>query len=236
MAEAILEIQGLCAGYGETIVLEDVALRLEAGASLSVIGRNGVGKTTLISTIMGHTTHKAGTIRLAGQALEALKPHARARLGLGLVPQEREIFPSLTVRENLEVAVRPGEWSIERVLDLFPSLANRLGNKGNRLSGGEQQMLAMARALVGNPRVLLLDEPLEGLAPVIVEQLLRVLAELRDMGQLAIVLVEQNAGLALEFSPHLLVMDRGRVVFDGPSRELAQDHDRLNRLIGVGQG
>ena len=166
-----LVLEGVSSGYGDTIVLEGIALDLPPGGTLALLGRNGVGKTTLLATIMGHTRQRAGTIRFAGHEIAGLPPFRRARLGIGFVPQEREIFPSLTVAENLLVAARPGRWSLSRVFDFFPSLAERRHHRGNQLSGGEQQMLAIGRALIGNPSLLLMDEPLEGLAPVIVDAL-----------------------------------------------------------------
>ena len=233
MADAILELAGVRAGYGETVVLEDISLALRPGESLSLIGRNGVGKSTLLATIMGHTNLHAGRVALAGNDLAGRKVHQRALAGLGYVPQEREIFPSLSVRENLDVATQPGEWTIDRVFDLFPHLHARATNLGNQLSGGEQQMLSIARALVGNPSVLLMDEPSEGLAPVIVEELVRAMQALRDTGDLTIVLVEQNSRIGLGFSPRVAVMDRGRVVYDGDSATLRDDQEQLDALIGV---
>jgi branched-chain amino acid transport system ATP-binding protein len=234
MASA-LELKGVVAGYGETVVLEDINLAVAAGESISVIGRNGVGKTTLLATAMGHTTLHRGEIRLAGRDISRLAIYRRAAAGLGFVPQEREIFPSLTVRENLEVGARPGDWTQERVFELFPNLAERLENRGNQLSGGEQQMLSIARALLTNPAVLLMDEPTEGLAPVIVEALTAVLLRLRSEGGLSIVLVEQNSRVAFAFSDRCLVMDKGRVVYDGASATLRDDPERLTRLIGVSE-
>jgi branched-chain amino acid transport system ATP-binding protein len=230
---AALEIAGLSAGYGSTVVLEDVGLRLGRGETLSIIGRNGVGKTTLLATIMGHTTLHAGRLSLHGADISRLATHRRALAGIGYVPQEREIFPSLTVRENLEVAARPGRWSVPAAFELFPRLAERQANRGNQLTGGEQQMLAIARALVGNPTVMLMDEPSEGLAPVIVEELARVVKRLaRDEG-LSLVLVEQNTRMALEISPRTMVMNRGRIAYDGPSDTLRHDAARLHALIGI---
>ena len=234
MASA-LELSRVSAGYGETVVLEDVSLALAPGESISVIGRNGVGKTTLLATVMGHTTLHNGDVALAGGSIARVPVHRRALMGLGFVPQEREIFPSLSVRENLEVAARPGEWTQERVFELFPNLKERLSNKGNQLSGGEQQMLSIARALLTNPSVLLMDEPTEGLAPVIVEALAAVLARLRKAGWLSIILVEQNSRVALEFSPRTVVMDKGRVVYDGESAPLRADPERLAKFIGVAE-
>ncbi len=232
MPEA-LALQGVGAGYGETHVLEDINLALGQGESLSVIGRNGVGKSTLLETIMGHTTMHAGSIALNGGDVSAFPPHRRALAGLGYVPQEREIFPSLTVLENLELGARPGPWTLARVFELFPNLKERLANAGTQLSGGEQQMLAVARALLTNPSVLLMDEPTEGLAPVIVQALTQVLLKLRGEGGFAIVLVEQNSRVALEFSERTVVMDRGRIVYDGASERLRRDPDYLASLIAA---
>lgn len=228
-----LEIDNVSAGYGQTVVLENINLSLKEGESLSIIGRNGVGKTTLLATVMGHTTLHSGQIRLQDKDISNLVAYKRNWAGLGYVPQEREVFPSLTVRENLQVAVRPGRWTIEGVYKLFPRLQEREGNYGNQLSGGEQQMLAIARALVGNPAVLLMDEPSEGLAPVIVEELTRAVKQLAQAEGLALLLVEQNTRVALQISPRTIVMDRGRIVFDGASEELQRDPVKLEKLIGV---
>jgi branched-chain amino acid transport system ATP-binding protein len=233
MVERALELDKVSAGYGETVVLEDVALSLAAGETVSVIGRNGVGKSTLLATIMGHTTLHGGTIRLRGNDISRMVTYRRVTAGLGLVPQEREIFPSLSLRENLEVAARPGAWTIGTVFALFPRLGERAANRGNQLSGGEQQMLAIGRALVGNPTVLLMDEPSEGLAPVIVEELARAIKRLSQEGGLSLVLVEQNSRLALDIAPRAVVMDRGRIVYDGASKALSDDPARLEQLIGV---
>jgi branched-chain amino acid transport system ATP-binding protein len=230
-----LELDGVVAGYGETVVLEGISLALPAGGTLAVLGRNGVGKTTLLATIMGHTGLHRGSISCAGKDIAALPPYRRSRLGLGLVPQEREIFPSLSVEENLLVAARPGPWSLARVYDLFPALASRRKNRGNHLSGGEQQMLAIGRALMGNPTLLLMDEPLEGLAPVIVDALLGVFGRLQAEAELAVVLVEQHARLALEFAAAAVVLDRGAIVYSGPSADLLAAPDRLDALMGVGR-
>jgi branched-chain amino acid transport system ATP-binding protein len=232
MAEA-LALRHVSAGYGETVVLEDVNLVLAPGESISVIGRNGVGKTTLLATVMGHTTLHRGEVTLGGARLNGEPIFRRARRGLGWVPQEREIFPSLSVRENLTIGARPGHWTQERVFELFPNLGARLSNMGNQLSGGEQQMLSIARALLTNPSVLLMDEPTEGLAPVIVEALAAVLRRLRDERALSIVLVEQNSRVALAFSSRTVVMDKGRIVYDGESAALGADPKRLAALIGV---
>jgi len=232
--QAALVLDGVSAGYGETVVIEDIRLTLAPGETLSIIGRNGVGKTTLLATVMGHNTLHGGDVRLHGATIARLAPHRRNWAGLGYVPQEREIFPSLTLRENLEVAARSGAWTIDKVFALFPRLAERQANRGNQLSGGEQQMLAIARALVGNPSVVLMDEPSEGLAPVIVEELSRAVKRLAATEGLTMIVVEQNTRLALDISPRTAVMDRGRIVYDGPSEDLKRDPDKLHRLIGVG--
>ena len=228
-----LVLESVSAGYGETVVLEDISLALQPGRTLAVLGRNGVGKTTLLATVMGHTRLRGGNISFAGRDISGLPPYRRARLGIGFVPQEREIFPSLTVEENLTVAEQPGQWSLGKVYDLFPSLAERRRNHGNQLSGGEQQMLAIGRALMGNPTLLLMDEPLEGLAPVIVDALLAGLDRLKREDELAMLLVEQHARLALELASETIVLDRGVIVFAGASRELLEEPQRLTTLMGV---
>jgi branched-chain amino acid transport system ATP-binding protein len=228
-----LSLNRVSAGYGETVVLEGVTLALAQDATLALLGRNGVGKSTLLATIMGHTTLHGGSVALGGADITHLPIHKRAIAGFGYVPQEREIFPSLTVKENLTVAARPGRWTIERVYDLFPGLAARQTNMGNQLSGGEQQMLSIGRALMGSPSLLLLDEPLEGLAPVIIDTLIAAFHRLRQEDGLAIILVEQHARLALEFAARSVVLDRGKIVYDGDSRPLLDDAERLSGLIGV---
>ena len=236
MVERALELDTVRAGYGETVVLEDVKLTLEAGETLAIIGRNGVGKSTLLATIMGHTTRHGGRVLLQGRDVSALPTYRRVHAGLGYVPQEREIFPSLSLRENLEVAARPGPWTMEKVFELFPRLGERADNRGNQLSGGEQQMLAIGRALIGNPSVLLMDEPSEGLAPVIVEELARAVTRLMQTGGLSIILVEQNTRLALDMAARAVIMDRGRIVYDGPSETLRNEPAWLEQLIGVVKG
>ncbi len=235
-AAAALELVRVSAGYGETVVLEEVSLAVAAGESVSIVGRNGVGKTTLLATVMGHTTLHGGAVRLGGRNVSRLAIHRRVAAGLGYVPQEREIFPSLSVRENLEVAGRPGAWTVAGVFELFPPLRERQSNGGNQLSGGEQQMLAIGRALMGNPAVVLMDEPSEGLAPVIVAELARAVRRLRETEGLTLVLVEQNLRLAFELSPRAVVLDRGRIVYDGASAALKSDPAALDRLIGVARG
>ena len=228
-----LVLTNVRAGYGETVVIDNVSLSLAPGATLALLGRNGVGKTTLFSTIMGHTTMHGGSIRFNGEEISKLPPYRRALMGLALVPQEREIFKSLTVEENLIVAERAGRWSLERVFEFFPSLARRRKNRGDQLSGGEQQMLAIGRALMGNPSFILMDEPMEGLAPVIVDAVLDGLERLKKEGDTALMLVEQHARLALDFAEDTIVLDRGRIVFAGPSRELAAEPEKMAALLGV---
>ena len=230
MADA-LRLAGVRAGYGATVVLEDVDLSLAERGSLAVLGRNGVGKTTLLATIMGRTTFHAGRIEFHGAPVERLPVHARNRLGVGYVPQTREVFASLSVEENLAVATRPGRWTPQRVYQLFPALGERRLAMGSQLSGGEQQMLAIGRALTGNPSLLLLDEPLEGLAPVIVRTLLEAIALLIRDEAFTVVLVEQHAEVALKVTRNALVLSRGRVVHHGASAELLADPRRLSALV-----
>jgi branched-chain amino acid transport system ATP-binding protein len=229
-----LELLGLRAGYGATVVLEALDLRVGQGECVAVLGRNGVGKSTLLATIMGHTTLQDGTVRFDGQDIGRWRPHRRALFGLGWVPQEREIFPSLTVQDNLAVASRPGAWTMARAFELFPRLRERVRHAGHALSGGEQQMLAIARALVGNPSVLLMDEPFEGLAPIVVDELAAVIERLRTDHAMTMVLVEQRADVALELAERAVVMARGRVVFDDASAKLQADPAQLHALVGVG--
>ena len=229
-----LKVQGLVSGYGETVVLDGISFEMPAGGTLAVLGRNGVGKTTLLTTLMGITTRHGGTIHLGDRPIETSPVYRRARLGLGYVPQEREIFASLTVDENIAVSQLPGGWSIDKVYDLFPRLKERRRNTGNRLSGGEQQMLAVARALAGGPKVLLLDEPLEGLAPIVIEALFDALIKIRDESGLTIILIEQKAELALAFANDCIVIDRGKIVHSGPSHVLKADADLQAKLLGVG--
>jgi|SRR5688572_2738599 len=226
-----LRVSGLHAGYGETVILEDVAFALPENGALAVLGRNGVGKTTLLATIMGHTTLHAGQILLKDASIEKEPVYARSRAGIGYVPQEREIFPSLSVEENLGVAARPGRWSLERVYDLFPRLKERRHHRGNQISGGEQQMLSIGRALMGNPSLLLLDEPLEGLAPIIIENLLSSIKQLITEKSLAVILVEQHAKVALQVTREALVLSRGRVIHHGPSAALLANPDQLASLV-----
>ena len=227
----VLTLDHVRAGYGETVVLEDLSLHLGSRETLAVLGRNGVGKTTLLATIMGHTTLHSGGIAFNGIAVERSPIYERVRAGIGYVPQAREIFPSLTIEENLTVAQRPGRWNLERIYDLFPNLAERKKHMGNQISGGEQQMLAIGRALMGNPTLLLLDEPLEGLAPIIVDGLLIVLEKLISDEALTIILVEQSARLALQVTQRALILDRGKIAFEGASAELAGDMKKVSELL-----
>jgi branched-chain amino acid transport system ATP-binding protein len=233
MPEPLLAIERLSGGWGPTLVVEDLSLVLSAGETLAILGRNGVGKSTLLELAIGRARRTAGALRLAGVDLAPLPVHARARQGLGFVPQGREVFQSLTVLEHLQIAVRPGTWGIAGVLELFPRLAERQASYGNQLSGGEQQMLAIARALLANPRVLLMDEPFEGLAPLIVEYLVRAIRTIVGAGSMALVLVEQRVDIALELSNRCIVMDRGRCVHEGASAELVRDQARIASLMGL---
>ena len=235
MAE-LLQVEGLRSGYGQATVVQGVDITLAQGESLALLGRNGTGKTTLMNTLVGVTQRHAGRIWLGGQEITALAPYRRAAAGIGWVPQERNIFKSLTVDENLSAVARPGAWSLARVYGMFPRLAERKTNMGNQLSGGEQQMLAVARALVLNPKLLLLDEPLEGLAPIIVEELLRSIERVVREEGLSAIIVEQNPRLVLPITQRVLVLDRGAVVLEAPSVELLADHARLDRWLAVANG
>jgi branched-chain amino acid transport system ATP-binding protein len=232
MAE-LLKLEKVWAGYGEAVVLEDVALSLNEGDSLSLLGRNGMGKTTLLSTLMGAANFRSGVMRFAGQDLSKVAAHARAHLGLGWVPQERDIFPSLSVEENLTVVTRHGPWNLQKIYAMFPRLQERRSNMGNQLSGGEQQMLAMGRALMLNPKLLLLDEPLEGLAPLIVQELLSIIDQLTQESGMAVILVEQHARQILPLTRQALVLERGKTVFCGNSQTLLDDPALLDSWLGV---
>jgi branched-chain amino acid transport system ATP-binding protein len=229
----LLQVEQLRAGYGDAVVLNDVSLSLGEGETLALLGRNGVGKTTLMDTLAGATRQHAGRITLAGQLLSSLPAHARAAAGIGWVPQERNIFKSLTVHENLTAVARPGAWTPERAYEMFPRLAERKGNLGTQLSGGEQQMLAVARALVLNPKLLLLDEPLEGLAPIIVEELLRAIARITREEGLSAIIVEQHPQAILAISHRAVVLDHGTVVHASDADTLQQQPELLDRLLGV---
>jgi branched-chain amino acid transport system ATP-binding protein len=229
----LLRVEGLCAGYGDSVVLEDISFRLEDAGSLALLGRNGMGKTTLLATLMGATRRRRGNIVYRGSDLVAVPTHARASLGLGWVPQERDIFASLSVEENLTVVARPGPWDLARVYALFPRLGERRSQMGNQLSGGEQQMLAIARALMLNPRLLLLDEPLEGLAPLIVQELLGAIRGLIEQAGMAVILVEQHARQILPLTRQALVLERGRSVYLGDCESLRRDRAMLDAWLGV---
>jgi branched-chain amino acid transport system ATP-binding protein len=228
-----LEIRDLYGGWGPTTVVENVSLVVGTGETVAIIGRNGVGKTTLLELIAGRAERRTGEIRLDQVDISSKPTYQRSDFGLGYVPQEREVFPSLTVRENLIVALRPGAWNEERLFGLFPSLAARMNSLGRQLSGGEQQMLSIARALVGNPKVLLMDEPTEGLAPVVVEQLIAALRGVKADSSLAVLVVEQRIDVALEMSSRCLIMDRGRVVHEEASAFLRENPGRMAQLIGL---
>jgi len=231
MSDILLELNGVVAGYGDTHIIRNVSLSIRKGERVAIVGRNGVGKTTLLSTIMGQTRQHAGSIRLKGSAIDTLNSHQRARLGIGIVPQTRDIFGSLTVEENLVAGLRNGS-TVEEAFDLFPRLKERRSNGGRQLSGGEQQMLSIARALLVKPEIILLDEPLEGLAPVICEMLMDVFHKLAGQGQ-TIVLVEQHVGLALNFAERVIALDQGKIVFEEQTATLAFNRTELDRYIGL---
>jgi branched-chain amino acid transport system ATP-binding protein len=235
MPAASLEVRALSAGYGPTIVLEEVSFSVPAGSRLSILGRNGMGKTTLLSSLMGLTRRYGGGILLDGADVAGSKSSDRARKGMGLVPQTRDIFRSLTVEENLLVGIKDRPRSVIReAYDMFPRLLERRRNLGWQLSGGEQQMLSTARTILGRPSVLLLDEPLEGLAPVICEELMAAFTRLAAGGEMTILLVEQRIESALDFADSILILERGRIVWQGTSAELRSDHGLVERYIGVG--
>ncbi|MYZ48817.1 ABC transporter ATP-binding protein [Propylenella binzhouense] len=231
---ALLSLSAVSAGYGEAVVLKDISFELPSRTSLAVLGRNGVGKTTLVNTIMGLTRQRAGSIRFDGAEVSGLAPERRARSGLGWVPQERNVFRPLTVEENLTAVARPGPWSLERAYAVFPRLKERRRNLGNQLSGGEQQMLAVARALVLNPKLLLLDEPLEGLAPIIVEELLNVIGTIVREEQMSAIIVEQNARKILGMTDEAIILDRGQIVHRGRSADMLRDDALIDAHLGIG--
>ena len=233
MVESLLALRNVRAGYGNAVVCDDISLVVPENGSLAVLGRNGVGKSTLLLTIMGFTQVRRGSIHWRGQDISRQPAHLRARAGIGWVAQEREIFPSLTVVENLTVAARSGRWDMSAIFALFPRLAERQQNTGNQLSGGEQQMLAIARALMTNPALLLLDEPLEGLAPIIVEELSEAIRHMMDDDRTAVILVEQHAAIALALTKDAILLERGNIVHRAPSAELIKDAATLERYIGM---
>ena len=233
MAEPLLSFKNVRAGYGEAVVLDDISFEMPERGSLAVLGRNGVGKSTLLLTLMGFTQLRRGAIVWRGTDITRLAPHRRAQSGIGWVAQEREIFANLSVVENLTVASRQGRWDLPAVYGLFPRLAERRANMGNQLSGGEQQMLAIARALMTNPALLLLDEPLEGLAPIIVEELTAAISRMIADEGTAVILIEQHAEVVLSLTRDAVVMERGVIVHRAPSRQLLDDAATLDRLIGL---
>jgi branched-chain amino acid transport system ATP-binding protein len=233
MAEPLLALEDVRAGYGDAVVLDGISFAVGERGSLAVLGRNGVGKSTLLLTIMGYTQLVRGRISWRGRDITREAPHRRALDGFGWVAQEREIFPSLSVEENLTVAARPGRWDLKAVYGLFPRLNERRASRGNHLSGGEQQMLAIARALMTNPALLLLDEPLEGLAPIIVEELVAAIRKMIADEGTAFILIEQHAEVALSLTADAIVLERGSIVHRARSADLLQDHATLDRLVGL---
>jgi branched-chain amino acid transport system ATP-binding protein len=233
MGDGLLKLENVTAGYGDAVVLHGISLELPEHGSLAVLGRNGVGKSTLLLTIMGYTQLRTGRLAWRGQDVSRVAPNRRAVNGIGWVAQEREIFPSLSVEENLTVAARPGAWDLDAVFSLFPRLAERRRNMGNQLSGGEQQMLAIARALMTNPALMLLDEPFEGLAPVIVDELTAAMKTMLSDQRIAIILVEQHADIALDLTAEAIVLERGEVAHRASSTQLQKDTGTLERLVGL---
>ncbi len=231
--KTVLDLKNVNAGYGDTQILNDISFSVAKGEKLAIIGRNGVGKSTLLNTLMGHTDLHSGKIKAFGKEIQSTPSYKRAIHGLGLVPQTRDIFPSLSVEENLLSGKRQGH-KIEEAYDLFPRLKERQKNAGSQLSGGEQQMLSIARTLLGGPELVMLDEPLEGLAPVICDTLMEVFKKLAADGKHTIILVEQHAELALEFSDRMLILDNGEIVFHGDTSEVRTDTSILERHVGLG--
>lgn len=231
--QSLLDVASLRSGYGSALVVDGITFSLKPGEALAVLGRNGTGKTTLLNSLIGATTYVSGSILLEGQPIERMRPEARAALGIGWVPQERNIFKSLTVEENMTAVARPGAWNLERAYAMFPRLAERKRNLGNQLSGGEQQMLAVARALMLNPKILLLDEPTEGLAPIIVEELMRALTRIFREEGMAGLIVEQHAQKILKITDRAIILDRGRIVHQAASATLIEHPEDLEAYLGV---
>ncbi|HXH46825.1 MAG TPA: ABC transporter ATP-binding protein [Bradyrhizobium sp.] len=229
----LLTISNLRAGYGEAVVLPSMTLALPESQVLALLGRNGTGKTTLINSIVGVTRRFSGTVTLGGRDITLMRPDQRARAGIGWVPQERNIFKSLTVEENMTAVAQPGPWTVAKIYEMFPRLEERKRNFGNQLSGGEQQMLAIGRALTLNPKVLLLDEPTEGLAPIIVEELLKAIGAITRSGGICSIIVEQNAQKILGLADRVVILERGTIVHDAPSAALKTDPSVLERHLGV---
>jgi len=230
----LLVAEGIVAGYGDSVILEDVSIALEQSGSLALLGRNGVGKTTLLLTLLGLTHLKRGRLIWLGRDITHQPTWRRARLGMGWVPQERFMYPSLTVDEHLSVVARPGSWHADRIYRHFPGLKERRRNYGNQLSGGEQQMLALARALMTNPKLLLLDEPMEGLAPLIVRDIMDVIRGLVQAGEFAVIMVDQHVRLALSLTQEAVILERGRIAHCAPSTQVLSDDATLTRLLAVG--
>ncbi len=236
MSAPVLVTEKLVAGYGEASVLAGISLAIGEGRTLALLGRNGTGKTTFVNTLAGVTTHHSGSIHLTGRDITKLRADRRAAAGIGWVPQERNIFKSLTVEENLTAIARPGVWDVERVYGMFPRLKERRKNLGNQLSGGEQQMLAVGRALMVNPRLLLLDEPTEGLAPIIVDELLAAIQRITQGEGMSAIIIEQKARKVLPLSDDAIILDRGAIVYQGTSAELLADEAVLGQHLGVEKG
>ncbi|CAN7697335.1 ABC transporter ATP-binding protein [Neorhizobium sp. LjRoot104] len=236
MSAPVLVTEKLVAGYGEASVLAGISLTIEEGKTLALLGRNGTGKTTFVNTLAGVTTHHSGTVHLMGRDVTKLRADRRAAAGIGWVPQERNIFKSLTVEENMTAIARPGVWTLERVYSMFPRLKERRKNLGNQLSGGEQQMLAVGRALMVNPKLLLLDEPTEGLAPIIVDELLAAIQRITQGEGMSAIIIEQKARKVLPLSDDAVILDRGAIVYQGTSADLLANDDILGKHLTVEKG
>ena len=230
---SLLEIDDIHTYYGQSHVLQGVSMEIDQGDVVALLGRNGAGKTTTMRTVMGLTPPRRGAIRYRDEEITGMKPYKISRRGIALVPEERRLFPDLTVRENIETVMEgESDWSVDRVYEFFPKLRERAGNRGNQLSGGEQQMLAIARALVTDPDLLLLDEPSEGLAPIIVSDLREMLREVVDMG-ITVLLTEQNVNFAFSLSERSYVLDKGRIQWEGTTDELREKEELLDQYLSV---